>query len=401
MDTYRYKAVDPGGRTTSGTMEAANITDLEMRLSRMGLDLINGRTISRHGIMSRFKRVSRTELINFSFHLEQLLKAGVPIVDALRDLGPTIEDAAFRDVIAELVEAIEGGKTFSEALAAFPGVFSRVYVSMVRVGEQSGRLPKVLNDLAGMLRWQDELLSYAKRVMVYPALVFVIVSGVIVFLMIYLVPRLTSFLASMGAAVPAHTRALIAVSDFFVGYWWLLLAIVIAVPAAIRYLSRSSPRFRYRWDEFKLRIWLFGDLAWKIRLARFSNYFALMYASGISVLEALRLSRELMDNVVLEQAIERVHAQIAEGRNISEAFATAGMFPPLVVRMMKVGETSGALDEALNNVSYFYSREVREAVERLQPAIQPVLTVILGALVGWIMLAVLGPVYDAITTLDM
>lgn len=401
MDTYRYKAVDPGGRTMNGTMDAANLTDLEMRLGRMGLDLINGRTISRHGFLSRFKRVSRAELINFSFHLEQLLNAGVPIVDALRDLGGTIDDPGFRDVVAEVVESIEGGKTFSEALRAFPGVFSKVYVSMVRVGEESGRLPQVLNDLAGMLRWQDELLSYAKRVMIYPTLVFVVVSGVIAFLMIYLVPRLTSFLSSMGAEIPTHTRALIAVSDFLVAWWWALLTVIIVTPILIRYLCSASPRFRYRWDDFKLRIWLFGDLGSKIRLARFSNYFALMYASGISVLEALRLSRELMDNVVFEQALERVHNQIAEGRNISEAFAAAGMFPPLVVRMMKVGETSGSLDNALYNVSYFYSREVREAVERLQPAIQPVLTVILGALVGWIMLAVLGPVYNTITSMPM
>jgi len=399
MDTWRYKAVDPGGRTMSGTMEAANVTDLEMRLSRMGLDLINGRTVSRHGLLTRFKRVSRSELINFSFHLEQLLNAGVPIVDALRDLGATIEDPTFRDVVAELVEAIEGGRTFSEALSAFPGVFSKVYVSMVRVGEESGRLPKVLADLAGMLRWQDELIAHAKNVMIYPAMVFVVVGAVIGFLMIYLVPQLTSFLENMDVAMPRHTRVLIAVSDFFVAWWWAVLAGLIAIPLVIRYLSGASPRFRYRWDSFKLRLWLFGDFMWKLRLARFSNYFALMYASGISVLEALRLSRGLMDNVVLEQAIERVHTQIAEGRGISEAFASAGMFPPLIVRMMRVGETSGALDEALYNVSYFYSREVREAVERLQPTIQPLLIVLLGGLLGWIMLAVLGPVYSELTAI--
>jgi len=401
MDTYRYKAVDPGGRVTNGTMEAANVTDLEMRLSRMGLDLVKGRTIARHGFLTRFKRISRAELITFSFHLEQLLNAGVPIVDALHDLCGTIDDPAFRDIVAELVEAIEAGQTFSEALAAFPEVFGRVYVSMVRVGEESGRLPVVLNDLAGMLRWQDELIAYARRVMVYPVIVFTVVIAAVVFLMIYLVPRLTNFLETMDATMPAHTRALIFLSDFFVAYWYLLAAVIVLVPVGVRYLARRSPRFRYRWDAFKLRIWLFGDLAWKIRLARFSNYFALMYASGVTVLDALRLSREIVDNVVLEQAIERVHADIAEGKNISDAFASAGLFPPLVVRMMRVGETSGALDQALHNVSYFYSREVRESVERLQPAIQPVLTVFLGVLVGWIMLAVLGPVYDAITTMDI
>lgn len=399
METFKYKAMDIDGRRVAGSMDAVNLTDLEMRLQRMGLDLINHRVVRRRGRF-RLGRVSRTELINFSFHLEQLLRAGVPMVEALSDLGSTIDDPGFRNVVAEILEAIEGGRTFSEALSGFPGVFGSVYISMIRVGEESGRLPHVLKDLAGMLRWQDEMIAYAKRVMVYPMIVLAVVGSVIMFLMIYLVPKLTSFLHTMGGTLPFHTRALIASSNFVVAWWWLLGLIAVATPVAMRYFAHNSPRFRYRWDAFKLNIWLFGDLAYKIRLARFSNYFALMYTSGITVLEALRLSRQLMDNAVLERGIERVQAHIGEGGTISEAFAAAGLFPPLVVRMMRVGETSGALDDALQNVSYFYSREVSEAVERLQPAIQPVLTVVLGALVAWIMLSVIGPIYDTISTLD-
>ncbi|MEX1081211.1 MAG: type II secretion system F family protein [Halofilum sp. (in: g-proteobacteria)] len=399
METFKYKAMDANGRRVTGSMDAANITDLEMRLQRMGLDLIGQRAIRRRSRL-RLGGVSRTELINFSFHLEQLLRAGVPMVDALSDLGSTIDDPGFRNVVAEILEAIEGGRTFSEALAGFPGVFGSVYISMIRVGEESGRLPDVLKDLAGMLRWQDEMISYAKRIMVYPLIVLAVVGSVILFLMIYLVPQLTSFLNTMGGTLPFHTRALIATSNFFMAWWWLLALLAMATPMVIRSLTRNSSRFRYRWDAFKLNIWLFGDLAYKLRLARFSNYFALMYTSGITVLEALRLSRQLMDNAVLERGIERVQAHIAEGGTISEAFAAAGLFPPLVVRMMRVGETSGALDEALQNVSYFYTREVSEAVERLQPAIQPVLTVVLGGLVAWIMFSVIGPIYDTIATLD-
>ncbi len=399
METFKYKAMDANGRRVTGSMDAANVTDLEMRLHRMGLDLIGQRAIRRRGRF-RLGRVSRGELINFSFHLEQLLRAGVPMVDALSDLGSTIDDPNFRNVVAEILEAIEGGRTFSEALADFPGVFGSVYVSMIRVGEESGRLPDVLKDLAGMLRWQDEMIAYAKRIMVYPLIVLAVVGSVILFLMIYLVPQLTSFLNTMGGTLPFHTRALIATSNFFMAWWWALGAIAVVTPLSIRYFAANSSRFRYRWDAFKLRIWLFGDLSYKLRLARFANYFALMYTSGITVLEALRLSRQLMDNSVLERGIERVQAHIAEGGTISEAFAAAGLFTPLVVRMMRVGETSGALDDALQNVSYFYTREVSEAVERLQPAIQPVLTVVLGSLVAWIMLSVIGPIYDTIATLD-
>lgn len=400
METFKYKAMDTSGRTVRGTMDAANETDLEMRLARMGLDLVH-RKVQRRGYHLRFRRTSRNELINFTFHLEQLLNAGVPVVDALSDIGSTIEDPAFRDVVAEVVESIEGGSTFSEALTTYTGVFGNVYISMVRVGEESGRLVAVLQDLNGMLRWQDEMISYAKRVMVYPAIVLAVVGGVVVFLMMYLVPQLTSFLQTMGTELPGHTKALIHVSNFLVHWWYVLVAIGIAIPFVIGYLKRNSPRFRYRWDLLKLSIWLFGPLNYKIRMARFANYFAMMYTSGVTVLDSLRLSRALMDNMVLEAAIERVQERIAEGETISESFARARLFPPLVVRMMRVGETSGALDDALQNVSYFYSREVRESVERLQPAIQPVLTVILGVMVGWIMMSVIGPIYDTIATLDI
>lgn len=400
MQTYKYKAMDATGRQSRGTIDAANLTDLEMRLQRMGLDLVQYRAQKR-GRHIRSRRVSRNELVNFSFHLEQLLHAGVPMVDALTDIGSTIEDPTFRDVVAEIVEAIEGGSTFSEALQLFPGIFGNVYTSMVRVGEESGRLVAVLHDLTGMLRWQDEMISYAKRVMVYPAIVLAVVGGVVVFLMMYLVPQLTSFLTTMGTELPAHTKALIVVSGFLLDWWYVLLVVGVLIPFVIAYLNRNSPRFRYRWDLLKLHIWLFGPLNYKIRMARFANYFAMMYTSGVTVLDSLRLSRALMDNVVLEAAIERVQESIAEGEIISEAFARARLFPPLVVRMMRVGETTGALDDALHNVSYFYSREVRESVERLQPAIQPVLTVILGVMVGWIMLSVIGPIYDTIATLDI
>ncbi|MDZ7748276.1 MAG: type II secretion system F family protein [Halofilum sp. (in: g-proteobacteria)] len=400
MESFRYRAVDAGGRRVTGAMAAVNTADLELRLARLGLDLVRCRARGRGVPTLRRRRVPRAELIHFTFHLEQLLGAGVPLVEALSDLATGIDDPSLRDVVAALVEAIEGGQTLSQALAGFPGVFGGVYVAMVRVGEQSGRLAEILRNLTDMLRRQEEMIADARRIMVYPAIVLAVVGAVIVFLMIYLVPALTDFLGSMGAALPLHTRALIATSRFLVHWWWLLLLLVAALPLALRWLVRRSPRWRYRWDRLRLRVWLFGALGRKVRLARFAQCLALMYASGMPVLDALRLCGTLMDNTVLEHAIDRGRERIAAGETISQAFAGVGLFPPLVVRMMRVGETSGALDEALHNVGAFYAREVRDAIEHLQPAIQPLLTVILGALVAWIMLSVVGPLYDTIGTLD-
>jgi type IV pilus assembly protein PilC len=214
--------------------------------------------------------------------------------------------------------------------------------------------------------------------------------------MIYLVPQLTAFIRNMGNELPAHTQALIFVSGMFIRWWHVILAAPVAGWLLLRWRLRRSDAARRRWDAFVLRLWLLGPVLHKIILARFATYFALMYAAGIPVLECLRLSEGIAGNRAIAEGFKRAAQQIAEGASVAAAFQNTGIFPPLVVRMLKVGETTGALDRALRNVSYFYDREVRELTDRAQSMMEPAMTVILGLLLGWIMLSVLGPVYDTI-----
>ena len=200
-------------------------------------------------------------------------------------------------------------------------------------------------------------------------------------------------------SLPLHTRALIAVSNAFVNYWYLILVLPLAAWQGARWWLRHSERAAYRFDAFKLRSWPIGPVLQKIILARIATYFALMYASGITVLECIRLSEGIAGNRVVASALRRAGQLIAEGRTVAAAFQETGIFPPLVVRMLRVGETTGALDGALRNVAYFYNREVREQIERVQAMIEPAMTVILGLLLGWIMLSVLGPIYDTISSI--
>lgn len=397
MPLYTYKAIDAQGKSVVGRTEAVNPFDLEQRLVRMGLDLVFGAPTSQTAKLIGGGRVSRQELINFCFHLEQLAGAGVPVVEGLVDLRESVENRRFREVISGLLESIEGGKNLSQSLAEFPEVFSKVFVSLVRSGEQTGRLAEVLKSLSESLKWEDELAAQTKKIIMYPAFVGSIVLLVTFFLMIYLVPQMTGFIRNMGQDIPLQTRILIAVSNFCIDYWWAVIAAPFVLWFGLKYAARANPAVAYTLDRYKISMPLVGPILKKIILSRFASSFAMMYSSGITVLDAIRSCEEIVGNRPIELALRGAGQQIAEGKNLTVAFQDAGLFPPLVIRMMRIGENTGALDVALLNVSYFYNREVRESINKVQAMIEPALTVVLGAILGWVMLSVLGPVYDTIS----
>ncbi len=395
MPLYTYKAINPDGRVVLGRIDELNAVDLELRLRRMELDLVNGEPISHRRLFGG--KIPRRELINFCFHLEQLARAGVPLLEGLCDLRDSLEHPRFREVVASLIESIEGGKTLSQAMEGQRRVFNRVFVSLIRAGEATGRLPEILRNLSDSLKWEDELASQTKKVILYPAFVGSIVVAATFFLMIYMVPQLKQFVKNMGQTLPAQTQALFFVSDLLVAYWYVALLLPALLVGGLQFALRTNPRARLRFDAFKLRLPLFGDILRKIILSRFANVFALLYASGIPILESIRTTQDVVGNRVIKQGLQRVEQLIGEGQNVTAAFHGVGLFPPLVIRMLRVGESTGALDDALMNVSYFYNRDVRESVEKVQQLIEPMLTVLLGCLLGWIMLSVLGPVYDVIS----
>jgi type IV pilus assembly protein PilC len=284
-------------------------------------------------------------------------------------------------------------------MESHPGVFSGVIVALIRAGEQSGKLQDVLLKLAETLKWEDELASYTKRLLIYPAIVSLLVIGAVSVSMIYVVPQLAHLFASTGEKLPFHTVALIATSSFIVHFWHVLLIGLVLALIGLKAALATLPQVRFRFDALKLKIFVIGPILHKIILCRFTSLFTLMYASGITIIDAVGLCEGIVGNVVVRSGLIQAGQLITEGKSLSEAFFEAGVFPPLVIRMMRVGEQSGNLEHALINVSYFYDRDVKESTQRLQALIEPFLTVILGAIMGWIMLSVLGPIYDIITKL--
>ena len=393
---FAYKALNRDGRPCTGEAEATDALDLEHRLNAQELELIRCRA-RRAGSWLGPRRVQRRELINFCFHLEHLTRAGIPIIDALRDVCQATEAPGFRQTIARLIADIEEGQNVSQAMHAHPATFDPVFVSLIRAGEESGQLPDTLLGLSDILKWEDELSAQARKLLLYPGFVAGVVLAATIFLMLYMVPQLKSFIANAGQALPIQTRLLFAVSELIRAQWPTLLALPLVAIILGRVALTKHDGARVWLDGAKLKLPILGPSLQKIALSRFASTFAMLYGSGISVLEAIGTTQGVVGNEAIRRALQQAEQAIIEGRNVAGAFQATGLFPPLVIRMLQIGESTGGLDTALRNVSYFYNRDVRTSIERIQAMIEPSLTVLMGLLLGWIMLALIGPIYDVVS----
>ena len=397
---FSYRAARADGRIVKGIMVATNDLDLDQRLTRLGLVTLDARP-QRAGLLDwlRRKTLPRQERIHFCFYLDQTLRAGVPLLEGLADLRDSASSPLFREILAMLVLDIEGGKRLSEALAEHPSVFDSVFVNLVATGETTGALPDVLARLADQLKWQDELIAQTRKILLYPAFVGTMLLLVIIFLMTYLVPQLADFIRDIQKELPLQTRILLAVSDVFVHFGWLMPLVPLTLVATYQALRRRSAA-ALLFDSWKLRLKPVGPVYQKVILARFAATFALMYSAGVPVLTALQICEQGAGNLRVAQALADSRRRITEGQGITDSMAASELLPPLVLRMLKIGEQTGALDTALANVGYFYDRAVEESIDRLQALIEPMLTVALGLLLALVMSAVLGPIYDMISNLS-
>ncbi|MDX2072809.1 MAG: type II secretion system F family protein [Alphaproteobacteria bacterium] len=394
MALYSYTAFNELGRRIRGSVHADNVVDLEARLKEINLDLIDSKEQKEK--RSRFGgRVKLKDIIILCMHLEQLNRAGVPVHDAIADVRDSTESAKLRDIMTGVYEAVRNGKVFSKALAAYPRVFDSVFVGLVAAGERTGNLSDSFTHLAEHLKWSSEIRRKVKKSVRYPIAVLCMLSLVIAVLMTQVVPKLVAFIISQGFSLPLHTRALIAFSGAFENYWYLIFGIPIATFIIIKLLYRTSEVFAYKMDAFLLKLPLLGPTILKVNMARFTHFFAVMFNSGVDIIEALEAARGVVGNRVLKESVEVVKTNVVEGNSLTASLRMSNRFPNLVIRMCKVGEESGNMTEALENVNFFYNREVDDAVESMTGFIQPALTVVMGLMIFWIIAAVFGPLYES------
>ncbi len=404
MPLYHYRAKDRQGRSIAATIEAEDLRSAARALREKGYFISElkepGKGLQKEISIPALERgPGLKDIAIFSRQLATMLSAGLPIVQALAILERQTENKGFKKMLNEIRTDVEGGSSFSDALEKHK-VFSRLYVNLVRAGETSGMLDSVLDRLATFLEKDLELRGKIKSAMTYPAIVMAFAVIVTYFLMVGIVPMFAGILTDLGSELPMLTRVLIIIADFLKNGILYIIGFVAIVYFAYRSYYRT-PRGRRVIDNLKLRMPVFGNLNKKSAIARFSRTFGLLVTSGVNVIEAMDITRGTAGNAVVEDILEETKQAIQVGEPIhSTLLRYPQVFPPMVSSMIAIGEETGALDAMLQKVADFYEREVDEAVASLTAAIEPIMIIVLGAIVGAIVAGMFLPLFQIIGTLS-
>lgn len=397
MTSYRYTAIDQYGQRHRGVLEMPNEQMLTASLQQQGLELLTFKM--GQPWVWRQLRVNTQTLILFCVQMEQLLQAGVPLLQALADLAEQNEHQGMKAALRTVQRDLEAGKLLSQALQAQPKIFPPLLGQLIDAGERTGQLPEIFGHLTRTLSWQAELRSQVRRGLTYPAVLCVMVAIAAYVMLTFLVPQMASFLQSLGQALPWSTRLLLALSDGVMAYGgWLLLG-MITMGAVFTLAIRRSPIFAFFLDQQLLRLPVVGRLLHQLVLARLCRFLGLMYQTGIPLLQALAWCQPLLQQRVMEQALAEVYQRVQAGESLTAGFAATQQFPPLMLRMLSVGETTGALDHMLFQLATVYDREVQSQLQMLLRLLEPALTITLGMMLLFLMAAVMLPVYDSFSSL--
>ena len=398
MPVFAYKARDASGRETEGVLEAENSGVLVERLGELGyvVTKVSRAKAAKAKGKVRGKKVKRRDLITFTIHLGTVLSAGVPLLTGLQDLARETEKPNFKRVIQDVTAQVENGSMLADAMATHPQVFSQLYVSMVRAGEATGRVDEVLDRLVPYMEWQEELASKIREAIAYPAVVITVITGVIIFLFVFPIPRFASIFKKYDMKLPLPTRIVIGISKFLINYGVYAFAGLVAVFFILRTLVKKTKTARRLWDKFKLKLPLFGTLVRKVALSRFSHTLSALYRAGVEITECLRIVEQVIGNVILANVVHEAHDRIRAGGSMPEALAESGEFPSLVLRMVSIGDETGELDMTLEKVSLYYDREVPYTIRRIFAIAEPLIIVSMGLIVGTVALSVFLPLYGMI-----
>jgi len=403
MPTFSYTAINEQGQEITGVLEAADATSAERTLE--GQDLMPIRIVKSGEVKTRAaapalaaqtgkrRKVSLRDIIDFSRQLVTLLKAGVPIMGSLETLAGQAGNPAFSEVLIQVATDIAGGSDFSSALRKHPRIFSELYVNAVKAGEVGGVLEEVLTRLTDVMQRDYEVRKSVKGALRYPTIVITMMIIAFIVMVTLVVPKFAAIFAQVGLDLPLPTKALIALAELVKGYWWLILMVVGGTIFGFRRFA-ATEKGKYWLDGKILKLPILGPLILKTAMTRFTRMFETLSRSGLPILQIFDVISRTVGNKVLGEALIRAAEGIEHGRGIAVSLADTGLFPPLVVRMISVGEDSGAIDDMLGNIADYYDSEVRHAVDGLMAMIEPILTVGMGIMVLILMLAIFLPMWD-------
>jgi general secretion pathway protein F len=380
----------------TGQIEAPDSGAVSTRLQELGFFPLTVRAESEGEGAAGRPRLARgggRRLAAFSRQLAVLLEAGIPLDHALGIAGEVADDPGFRDVIARVRRSVEEGAGLADAFALHPRVFDELYVSMVRAGEAGGALDQILKRLAEFLEEWQRIRDVVVSALLYPLFLSVFAAGAVMVLMVFVVPRFAEVFGDMGARLPAPTRLLMAVSEFLRRFWWLLGAGFAVAGAGLAAAART-PRWRIWWDRHVLGLPLAGDLAVKIQVSRFARVFGTLIASGVPIQRALEIVTGTLTNSVFSNSLANVQAGLKEGQGVAEPLRRAGVFPPLFLHMIAVGEETGRLEEMMLTVAASFDRDVETAARRLLSLVEPIIILIMGIVIGAVILSILWAIFS-------
>ncbi len=396
MNTFSYQARDVSGKIVSGIQEALNEDNAVNSLMGRGLMVLS---LQQKATASRSRnkvwKVKETDLVLFTRQLATMIEAGISLVQALTALYEQCDpkrQRSMRHVISDVIARVQSGETFNESVAKHPRVFSRLYVSMVKAGETGGLLAEILDRLAGFLEATARLRKKVKSAMTYPVIVVCIAFAITTFLIVKVVPIFGEIFKDFGAKLPAPTQFLIDVSDFIRSEWYFLILGIGGTIFAARYFLRSK-RGKQIADRWKLKLPVFGPLMSKIAMSRFSRTFAQLIRSGVPILEVLDIVGGSAGNHVVEESIRSVSTDVEKGDNLSVAMSKKPIFPPMLLRMVAAGESTGKIDTMLEKMADFWDEEIEAMLDALTSLIEPMLIVFLGVIVGGIVIAMFLPIF--------
>ncbi len=399
MPKYQYKAIDAAGKIRRGSVVTLTAADVESTLADKQLTMIWSKPV-KEGVRSRIESAGRIKprlLIEFYYRLSQTLEMGLPLIAALEENAKILPSKYFSRVITEVKIAIEGGRTLHESMRRYPKVFDKLELSIIRMGEQTGVLPKSMKDLADFLEWKEDIRSTVKRATIYPSFVMLVIVAVIGVWVGYVLPQMAVLLTEMGVALPGVTLAVLSTSRFAQQYWPVMLTAVILAGGAL-YLFQKTARGGILVHRLFLKIPIIGDVARNIAIARLSHNFATMYESGITIHAIFDiLSDNVLGNRFLEVQVEKAYQQIERGQSIAAGFESAKTFPPLLLGAIRNGEKTGTLDASFHRLGDYYDGEVKRTVQALVNAMEPLTTLMLGGVFALIVLSIMLPLYDVIS----
>lgn len=392
MAVFVWEGKLANGTVRKGELEAQNKAAATLMLRRQRIVPTKVKTKPKEIVLFEPK-IKTKEIVIFTRQFATMINAGLPLVQCLEILGSQNDNPTFKKVIMQIKQDVEGGATFADALGKHPKVFDNLFVNLVAAGEVGGVLDVVLNRLAQYMEKNEALKAKVKGAMTYPVIVLCVAFGVVALLMLFVIPTFSDMFLQFGSALPGPTQLIVDMSDWFVSSWWMLVLIIVGLIAGFKY-AKKQEKGRLFLDRVALRLPIFGPLIRKVAVAKFTRTLGTMISSGVPIMDGLEITARTSGNKVVEHGIITVRQSISEGKSMAEPLEQTGIFPGMVVQMISVGEATGALDQMLSKIADFYDEEVDTAVEALTSALEPLLMVFLGGIIGFVVVAMYLPIFE-------